>query len=80
MRMTKLSFNLLPKGVFLAFKQSQEMAMNEEANREGRLFTPQPNNPVPRCQKQQVNWLEKGYRPQKGFGFINRLVEINLVS
>lgn len=26
------------------------MAINEEANREGRLFTPQPNNPVPRCQ------------------------------
>lgn len=27
------------------------MAINEEADREGRLFTPQPNNPVPRCQK-----------------------------
>ena len=26
------------------------MAINEEADREGRLFTPQPNNPVPRCQ------------------------------
>ena len=51
MRMTKLSFNLLPKGVSSASKQSQEMATNEEANREGRLFTPQPNNPVPRCQK-----------------------------
>ena len=29
------------------------MAINEEADREGRLFTPQSNNPVPRCQK---NW------------------------
>ena len=67
MRMTKLSFNLLPKGVSSASKQSQEMATNEEANREGRLFTPQPNNPVPRCQKTAGQLTRERVSTAKGF-------------